>query len=284
MVIQRSVIRRYAEQLSQLVSKADDVVAGLVEAYMEENPYASVEELRDYTIAVIDEVVQLYGDAASTAAMQMYDGIMREENVATGQAVIYRGPDKQAISKGVHYQARWLTEDDYDSDRYITEVRELTRYHVRKAANDTAIDNVERTNAEFIARQRRQKRAIKTGRAGRAGKVRYARVPTGLETCTYCTMLASRGFVYTTAESAGHAQHRGCNCLIVPGVQGETQVDGYDPDELRDLWHDFEAIDGSEPHDEEGEILTGRAKDDAIRAMKEEALRARLGRSTFDAN
>ena len=283
MVIQRSVIRRYAEQLSQLVSKADDVVAGLVEAYMEENPYASVEELRDYTIAVIDEVVQLYGDAASTAAMQMYDGIMREENVATGQAVIYRGPDKEAISKGVRYQARWLTEDDYDPDRYITEVRELTRYHVRKAANDTAIDNVERTNAEFIARQRRQKRAIKTGRAGRAGKVRYARVPTGLETCTYCTMLASRGFVYTTAESAGHAQHRGCNCLIVPGVQGETQVDGYDPDELRDLWHDFEAIDGSEPHDEEGEILTGRAKDDAIRAMKEEALQARLGRSTFDA-
>ena len=71
MVIQRSVIRRYAEQLSQLTSKAEDVVAGLVEAYMEENPYASVEELRDYTIAVIDEVVQLYGDAASTASMQM---------------------------------------------------------------------------------------------------------------------------------------------------------------------------------------------------------------------
>ena len=283
MVIPRAAIRRYAEKLSQLTSKADEAVRVRVEAYMAENPAATVEELRNFTIVTIDEVVSSYGDAASVAATSLYDEIMSAEGVITDAAKLYAGPNKDAIERGVRYQARWLKEDERNPERYVNEVRELTRYHVRKAANDTTIDNVERTNAQFIARQRRQRRAISTGRLGRAGKVRYGRIPTGLETCTFCTMLASRGFVYSSAESAGHADHRGCNCLIIPGIQGHTEVDGYDPEILRHLWQDFLEIDGKAIHGEEGEILTGVAEERAIQAMKAEALRARLGRDTFDA-
>lgn len=76
---------------------------------------------------------------------------------------------------------------------------------------------------------------------------RFARVPSGSETCTFCLMLASRGPVYLTAESAGQLDHyhANCKCRIVPvwgskGVKtdaggfvrrGGTQYEGYDPDE-----------------------------------------------------
>src|SRR5699024_8466088 len=45
----------------------------------------------------------------------------------------------------------------------------------------------------------------------------YARVPTGSDTCAFCIMLASRGFVYSAAKSAGELSkfHGDCDCAIV---------------------------------------------------------------------
>lgn len=61
---------------------------------------------------------------------------------------------------------------------------------------------------------------------------RYARVPQG-KTCAFCTMLASRGFVYASEDTAGkwHKYHSDCDCRITPSW-GETTIDGYDPDKL----------------------------------------------------
>lgn len=42
-----------------------------------------------------------------------------------------------------------------------------------------------------------------TIRSAAENRVRFARVPTGAETCTFCLMLASRGAVYSSATSAG---------------------------------------------------------------------------------
>lgn len=44
-------------------------------------------------------------------------------------------------------------------------------------------------------------------------------------------MLASRGFVYASEQTARHA-HPGCDCRVVPGFAGETTVEGYDLDGL----------------------------------------------------
>ncbi|WP_251178091.1 hypothetical protein [Adlercreutzia agrestimuris] len=60
------------------------------------------------------------------------------------------------------------------------------------------------------------------------------RVPTGNDTCEFCIMLASRGFAFLSKQSAGSTNHYhpNCDCRIVPGFEGETQVEGYDPDAL----------------------------------------------------
>lgn len=64
-------------------------------------------------------------------------------------------------------------------------------------------------------------------------KPKWARVPAGTETCSFCIMLASRGFVYHSegkAGSDGH-YHPYCDCRIVPGFDG-MGVEGYNPDSL----------------------------------------------------
>lgn len=71
-------------------------------------------------------------------------------------------------------------------------------------------------------------------RSAQANDVRWARVPTGAETCAFCLMLASRGFVYGSAETAGQMRkfHGHCDCVAVAGDSPE----GYDPDALYEVY------------------------------------------------
>ncbi|MEE8739037.1 MAG: hypothetical protein SOI66_09060 [Bifidobacterium sp.] len=67
---------------------------------------------------------------------------------------------------------------------------------------------------------------------------RWARVPRGAVTCAFCLMLASRGFVYLSDESAGlhNAFHTHCDCDIVPSWGRQTLI-GYDQSQYADMWH-----------------------------------------------
>ena len=71
--------------------------------------------------------------------------------------------------------------------------------------------------------------------------VRWARVPRGSTTCRFCLMLASRGYVYESAEKAGRVDqfHTSCDCVIVP--EDGIRPAGYDPDALYKEWQRLEA-------------------------------------------
>lgn len=74
---------------------------------------------------------------------------------------------------------------------------------------------------------------------------RCARVPMGGETCTFCAMLASRGFVYRSAKLAGEGDHfhNNCRCKVIPGFDGMS-VQGYDPNEWLERWRELDRLDG----------------------------------------
>lgn len=57
---------------------------------------------------------------------------------------------------------------------------------------------------------------------------RYARVPSGSETCAYCYALAGLGFQYKSEETARAHGHADCDCVIVPSWNG-SGVEGYNP-------------------------------------------------------
>ena len=78
---------------------------------------------------------------------------------------------------------------------------------------------------------------------GRRDKRRpkFARVPTGDETCDFCLMLASRGFVYSSEATAGAIKldhyHSGCSCRVICQWD-DGDVEGYDTDAIYDRWQD----------------------------------------------
>lgn len=109
--------------------------------------------------------------------------------------------------------------------------------HVRRSVGSLSADQVKRLANKTM-----------TDNCARDG-VRYARVPTGRETCGFCLMLASRGFVYHTSKTAGEMNHyhRSCDCKVVVGFDGLTEVEGYDPDALLDIYYEARSRLGGSP-------------------------------------
>ena len=75
-------------------------------------------------------------------------------------------------------------------------------------------------------------------RSAAANDIRFARVPTGAETCAFCYLLASRGAVYASRTTAGDMTkyHGDCDCRVEPvrsqGDLDQLEAAGYKPDEL----------------------------------------------------
>ncbi len=69
-------------------------------------------------------------------------------------------------------------------------------------------------------------------------KPKWARVPNG-KACAFCVMLASRGFVYTSEDTAGRQMqyHADCHCRIIPSW-GRQTLDGYDPDTYMQMYQE----------------------------------------------
>lgn len=223
-MLSREAFDRYSRQVSNLAGGAGEYVRRMVSAYLSQNPDASVAECRDFAWQVMLEAVQIYGDASATAAADYYDSVMSAAGNGAKPALLHSGVDEDQAERVARYQAGKLVKGDQ-----LGFARECAAYAsdaTRQAANRTMLGNALRDE-------------------GRG--VRYARVPTGAETCTFCRMLSSRGFVYRSKESAklfGH-NHRGCNCEVVASTDADG-LEGYDPDRERDIWQKYEEIDADE--------------------------------------
>lgn len=111
-----------------------------------------------------------------------------------------------------------------------------------KAASNNP-DDLQQAYADFLrqmavhAAQRQQMADIATDPT----HPRWARVPRGRVTCAFCTMLAGRGFAYTSEEAAGGGlgskYHNHCDCEPVPSW-GEAKLAGYDPEKLDALYRE----------------------------------------------
>lgn len=62
---------------------------------------------------------------------------------------------------------------------------------------------------------------------------RWARVPSGRETCDWCVVMASRGFAYRSRATAAAAEmtkyHGNCDCALVVDWSPDPRLEGYDP-------------------------------------------------------
>ena len=209
MRVRAKAVDSYRDALGQLGGQAAEYVVATLAAA----PEMDVADMRELAIEAIASTIDVQGSVAQALAMQLYDAICMAEGIDTNPAVMF--PDAinhDMMVEKVHYYARDLVAGM--RDKFDGECASLAEYYVRRCAYENTVRNCGINN------------------------VRYARVPMGGETCDFCMMLASRGFVYHSEATAKgeHGVHAHCRCIVLPGKHGRTSIEGYDPDEWYERW------------------------------------------------
>lgn len=247
-MITLSRITRYRREVNSASKEAGNYVQAVLDVYRSQYPNASLAEVRNLMSETIREAVNLYGDSASTLSNELFDEIA-EDNKESYPTEIYNNIDPNKVDEKVRYFANSLVKGDIAD--FAHSVRDITQYYVKRCAFDNMLKNCKKN------------------------KLRYARVPSGFETCAFCFMLASRGFVYHTESDAGgsgHSYHQHCDCIIVPGfheseMDPDSQIEGYKPNELYDRYKDCKRAvtdpDGSWSYQlfKNNYVATGKYKD-----------------------
>ena len=218
----------YNRAVARIGDKAASDVESSVLAWCRANASASVAEKREAAKLIMDGYIQGYDDIAAVFAAEWYDRRAQKSGVALDQAITMTTYEPESVDAVARYQAKKLAKGD--DAAFAKACGEYARNDAFQSLNEAIIANVGRD---------RDKGA------------RFARVPTGFETCTFCLMLASRGAVYHTRKSAGELKHFHwrCDCKVVPSFEDDPDaevVEGVRPKELHEQWEQFKEIDETE--------------------------------------
>lgn len=218
MAVSQALLDAFRAELESQAGKASSYASAYLAAMRAMFPDVGVAEVRDAAIEAIRESLSIYGDQAAALAGALFDRLAAEHGYAAGstvQSVI----DDAEIERKVRYFAGSLASGKVEE--FDRSVSDLTGYYVKRSAFENMVRNCERNG------------------------IRYARVPSGTETCAFCFMLSSRGFVYRSKASAGKnhrtgdGYHHNCDCIVVPGfgdLPPDAQVEGYAPSQMYDRW------------------------------------------------
>lgn len=214
----------YNRAVAKIGDRAASDVEASVLAWCRSHEGATVAEKREAAKLIMEGFVQGYDDVAAEFAAQWYDGLAERNGARLQQAVTMTTYKPKSVDEVARYQAKKLVKGG--DAAFARACGEYARNDAFRSLNETIISNVGRDSGKGV---------------------RFARVPTGFETCTFCIMLASRGAVYHTRKSAGEFRHfhRHCDCKVVPGFEDDQDaelVEGVRPEELRDLWVRFKEV------------------------------------------
>lgn len=202
MYIDKKYIDHYDDSLVKLQSASENSFKNLVTA--SRRPNMTKKQLKKVIYQAAKDTLYSYSDAAGQLSCAFY------ENNATGPVETEIPHLPGYIRKRIHEHIEtYALTHDLGDDEFMRLLAEDVGCEVVQHANRTTKHN-----------------AVKNG-------IRYARVPFG-NSCAFCLMLASRGFVYETKTTAGEDKghyHAHCRCKIVAGKKG-TEIKGYDPDGL----------------------------------------------------
>lgn len=227
----RGDLNRYQEAVDEVVALANADLDDVLRAVLNLPPA----QARDELLAVLPTLTDRHGDLVAVAAAEWYEEVRDARGAYT--ATVGATADRSAVEGTVRYAARFLFDEDPAAAAAV--LRGSVHRYVSYAGRDTVARNVRLDPA----------------------KPRFGRVPRGAETCAFCLLVASRGFVYHSRETAGEFDHfhDECDCQIVPQWQaGTVHFDGYDPD---GMYADYLTARGIAGSDDVNDILA------ALRSM-----------------
>ena len=195
----------YTANLARINRKA----AEELEVFAEKHGLDDRQALIDFGNAV----VQKYSEGSAELACEMYDAIADLQNAHVQAAEPADMPTYQEIAKGIN----GVLKQSPDGKTIGDPAARL----VKRTASDTILKNAIRDRAEF------------------------AWIPSG-DSCAFCAAIASRGWqpASKAAVSGGHAEHihANCRCEYAIRFSSDMNVEGYDPDKLRE---EYDAAKGS---------------------------------------
>lgn len=213
MEISLTAWQKYIALLRKVNDKAAEVVRTYLETHSIPQTQAEMNALIDYAFAVATK----YGEAAATAAAEMYDAIAAASGVILEPAIPAVTPEISEVAKAIVGTVKT------DNEEIISAA--IGRL-VKQTGVDTTMQNAIRDNAE------------------------WAWIPSG-DTCAFCITLASRGWQRASKKAlkGGHAEHihANCDCTYAVRFNEDTDVEGYDPDEYYDLYWNSDP--GGSPED-----------------------------------
>lgn len=200
-------INYYRDSLNEIAQQASDYVRESIESL---GSGAGVTAARKVAIAAIQDSVGIHGEMAQALAGQLFDEVCAAEGLGVlNFELVDDIIDFAMLEEKVRYFAKALV--DGDGARFADDCSTLANMYTWRCNREAMVRNCERNG------------------------IRYARVPTNSNPCDWCVMLASRGFVYASADRAEAGSHTNCQCVVTPGGQS-TSVEGYDPDAYYDMW------------------------------------------------
>ena len=184
---------------------------------------APVEQIRTEVVALMDAYCGAASSVGARLSSEFYSGLREMVTGSTSRLSLQSGRSREATERAVRAFVQQLVDGDGDEaiEAFEDLLLERVEYEAKRAIAYNTIDNA-RLDPD---------------------QPRFARVPQGERTCDFCLMLASRGPVYLTEESAGAFTkfHAHCDCKVVPFWDSVTNgtsrrrsigmsVEGYDPD------------------------------------------------------
>ena len=205
--MRREDIDALLSTMQALSAEAQEIIAAALATATET---ADPAQIRDELITIMQAVVERYAAAAAVSAADWYE-VLRALEANLPEYLVQLAPaiSPAAVEAKVRAVAGPLWVED-GADQVSAALTGMVDRIVKAAGRDTITLAAENDPA----------------------RPRFARIPSGTETCAFCRMLASRGFDYSSLKAAGADRkfHAHCDCMIVPSWSAKTpRIDGYDP-------------------------------------------------------
>lgn len=209
MTIRRAEWLAYINRMSAIDRRAAEIMRQYIERY----GLSGTEEL----IAQAYAVATRYGEASAALACEMYDAVSAASAAGTAAAEPAATASMEEVAKAIN----GTLAKSQNTEMITASIERL----VKLAGADTILQNARRDGAQF------------------------AWVPNG-DTCAFCLTLASNGWqpAKKGTDKVGHALHihANCDCTYAVRFDGESAVEGYEPERYREM---YDHAEGSTPQE-----------------------------------
>ena len=219
-MITREYYEAYTAALDMQYAEACQLMSDIIDSFDWDVGYEQKLGQKKAVVSYALSILDVYGNNAATLAADFYRESAFSQVVRVPEPKLADVADAKRLATSLGMAATHVFGAEVDVDAFRAAALSSMRRYVKDAATDTVKLNSMRDGLKNI-------------------DVRWARVPRGLETCAWCIMLASRGFVYAseeTAQLAGH-NHENCNCDVVASFDKDG-LEGYDPEKYYRAYKD----------------------------------------------